>query len=383
MNTKKILFAEGLTYSSPKQVYVGAHQYARRFAENGYHVGWLAIPVTPLHFVRRKTWDISWSRFKVGFNSPILHHNGKLAEIQPLGFLPYQNTFLFGSDIILRSFLRLTIPPIKHHLRLSGLDKVDILWVSAPSMAYIRNLVKYDRLVYRVADTYQESPFFSQACKDTDIDLMKRADVVIVPSKPLYNNLSRKFSNIFFIPNGFDETLFTGGPTEIPDEYKEDQQPKVVFVGAVREWFDTELLVNLAIAFNKVSFYIIGHCSIDIGCFNNLGNVYFLGPKKRVEIPSYLTHADVGLIPFKKSKFVDQIDPIKLYEYVSCGLPVISSPIQALDAIDLPVMIADGIDQFTLHLKTILAKRPVVKVDMSSFTWMFRFEQLLDIIEVL
>lgn len=381
MSTKKILFAEGLTYSSPKQVYVGSHQYARRFAKNGFCVGWLGIPVTLMHFIRRRTWDVSWSRVKIALNSPLLHYNGRLVEIQPLGLLPYQNKRFLGSHLLLMNFLLLSIPSLKRHLRSVGLDKIDILWIATPSMAYIRDIVQYKLLVYRVADIYQESPFCSRACKELDIDLLESADAVIVASRPLYEDLSKTFSNVYLIPNGIDEEVFTDRPKKMPLEYELDHQPKVVFAGAVREWFDKELLLDLATAFSEVTFYAIGHYSIDISSFSDLRNVHFLGPKGRYEIPSYLVHADVGIIPFRKSKFVDQIDPIKLYEYAACGLPVISSPIQALNGIDLPFVVANGFEQFSMHLRTILKERPRIKVAMNSFTWTARFKQIMELLE--
>ncbi|MCX7959568.1 MAG: glycosyltransferase, partial [Deltaproteobacteria bacterium] len=58
----------------------------------------------------------------------------------------------------------------------------------------------------------------------------------------------------------------------------------------------------------------------------SLPNVVYLGPKKYSEIPSLLKACDIGLIPFKKGRLTEFVEkPLKYYEYLAAGLPVVAT----------------------------------------------------------
>ena len=75
-------------------------------------------------------------------------------------------------------------------------------------------------------------------------------------------------------------------------------------------------------------FVLIGDAdsSIDLSRYRAMPNMHFLGRKPYSDLPAYCQHFDVGLIPFKVNELTYAVNPIKLREYLSAGLPVVSTP---------------------------------------------------------
>ena len=73
-----------------------------------------------------------------------------------------------------------------------------------------------------------------------------------------------------------------------------------------------------------------------------LPNVHLLGPRAYAELPAVLRGADVALIPYALNELTASIFPMKVYEYLAAGLPVVSTPLPALDGVDEITFAADG-----------------------------------------
>ena len=73
-------------------------------------------------------------------------------------------------------------------------------------------------------------------------------------------------------------------------------------------------------------------------------NVHLLGPRAHAELPAVLRGADVGLIPYAVSELTASIFPMKVYEYLAAGLPVVATRLPALEGVD-DVALVDGADE--------------------------------------
>jgi glycosyltransferase involved in cell wall biosynthesis len=60
-----------------------------------------------------------------------------------------------------------------------------------------------------------------------------------------------------------------------------------------------------------------------------MSNVYFLGQKGQTEVADYVAALDVGLLPYELNIETENISPLKMYEYLALGLPVVSTAIPA------------------------------------------------------
>jgi glycosyltransferase involved in cell wall biosynthesis len=96
-----------------------------------------------------------------------------------------------------------------------------------------------------------------------------------------------------------------------------------------------------------LTIYLIGRADIDLSRFNAIQNVRYVGPKPYADLPPYLAYADVGIIPFKRTRLVDSVSPIKLFEFFASGLPVVSTRWTELERLDSPALLASTADEFT------------------------------------
>jgi len=133
-------------------------------------------------------------------------------------------------------------------------------------------------------------------------------------------------TNIEVVPNGVNVTHFRGEPAK-PIEYRADDRAKVVFIGTLADWINTELIGSTAAICKDLSFYLIGpEYKRKLGSMP--ANVKWLGSRPYDEIPGYLAHADVAIAPFDVNghkEFVESIDAIKLYECVAAGIPTVAT----------------------------------------------------------
>ena len=68
-----------------------------------------------------------------------------------------------------------------------------------------------------------------------------------------------------------------------------------------------------------------------------------MGERANSQVPAYLQHADVLVVPHLVNEFTDSLDPIKLYEYRAVGRPIVSTPVSGFRDCDRSeVVVADA-----------------------------------------
>ncbi len=165
---------------------------------------------------------------------------------------------------------------------------------------------------------------------------LKKCDCIITQTETLKDILS-KYTNkpIYIVSNGVDTSLFRPGvKNNIREKFNvKKNEVLAVFVGAFMPWHGVMGVAKLAGKFNNVKFLMIGGGPE----FDNVKKISFgvrnlilLGPKSAEEIPKYLAAADICLAPFDTKKFSKLDDygfwwcPVKLFEYIASGKPVLS-----------------------------------------------------------
>jgi glycosyltransferase involved in cell wall biosynthesis len=104
------------------------------------------------------------------------------------------------------------------------------------------------------------------------------------------------------------------------------------YVGAIAEWFDMSLLVQVAQLAPQWDFVLVGSTAgSGTTIAHDLGNIQFLGEIAYVDVPEMITSFDVCLIPFKISALTLATNPVKLYEYLASGRPVVATPLPELN----------------------------------------------------
>jgi polysaccharide pyruvyl transferase CsaB len=208
------------------------------------------------------------------------------------------------------------------------------------------------RLVYDCMDDWQNwtaYPGVSAFNIEEEKRLDEESDLVVVSSREYLKRRENRNLPALLVRNGVDFDVFSS-PAQV-DLRSRVHGPVIGYFGAISDWFDYDLLSFLARSRPHYSFVLIGDANTPhTSGIRSLPNVHLLGEKDYREIPGYLSQFDVCLIPFLLNELTRGVDPVKLYEYLSQGKPVVASALPELPADSGLLYVARGPDDFLAKL---------------------------------
>ncbi|MBP7937175.1 MAG: glycosyltransferase [Phycisphaerae bacterium] len=263
-------------------------------------------------------------------------------------------------------------------------------WSFAPDVADLVGSFNEELVLYYCVDAFGEFPGYDRdLIERRERELLARSDVVLATSEPLYEAKKLLHDHVHFIEHGVDHLHLSRAVTEqlsVPADLAALPKPVFGFVGVVGEWVDMELMAGLARKQPNGSVVVIGPVAGPRGSGSHLPNLHWLGPKDHSELPNYLKGFDVGLIPFRKVPLTYHANPIKLYEYLAAGVPVVSTHLPAVRPLPGSVWLADDIagtvnccGQATQHNSTEERLRRSQSMQVES--WTARLEQISRIVD--
>lgn len=284
----------------------------------------------------------------------IIAPNGKLTVYSPLSTRSSINRFRgLGrflkpiSDSILARYVKNNFPD-------------PILWCTRPEDIKWLGLLGEKLICYDCLDDYAAFDDIGEAKRkkllEMEEELSSKADVVFATAQNLYDRMQALNSNTYLLKNGadFDHFKRASEELEIPAELQNIPRPIVGYIGVVAYWLDYKLIEYLAEQNPDISFVFIGPISVDLSRFDKYGNIFFLSKKEYEELPFYLSCFDVCLIPFQINQVTKSTDPIKAYEYLSAGKPVISTALPELLKYQNVIKICQSKEDFNKKLRETL-----------------------------
>ena len=155
-------------------------------------------------------------------------------------------------------------------------------------------------------------------------------------------------------------------------------RPRIGFIGLIRSWVDLELIAAVARRRSSWQFVMIGDSTEDLAPCRDLPNVHFLGNRPYGTLPAYCCGLDAAIIPFRLNDLTRAVNPIKLREYLSAGLPVVSTPLPEVQAVGPGVWLAEGPQDFETALERAMAQGPARRAEFSATmageTWRAKVE---------
>jgi len=159
-------------------------------------------------------------------------------------------------------------------------------------------------------------------------DLLAKADCVVACSQALVEKKRPFNRHVYYVPHGVEWGLFRRAldeTTSIPDDIAGLKKPIVGYYGFISEdWIDFALLNEIAARHPDWSLVLIGRTKVDPATVLEHGNIHFLGVRPFETLPNYSRAFDVGIIPFAINELTASSNPLKLFEYLASGLPVVS-----------------------------------------------------------
>lgn len=189
-------------------------------------------------------------------------------------------------------------------------------------------------ILFDYMDDHSEFSTAMKSMKRKEDDLQLKSDLIVASSQSLKEKAERKNKNVFLIRNG---TEFDHFKNTFPNGKLDNLKgPIVGYYGAINDWFDADIICYCATHRPTWNFVLIGgtdHPSFEYvkNKIINFSNVLFLGEQPYNELPGYLYYFDVCIIPFKLIPLIIATNPVKFYEYISAGKPVVSVKLPELD----------------------------------------------------
>lgn len=216
------------------------------------------------------------------------------------------------------------------HLLVKSHDRTKLLMAIAefPHPNFInsmRHLQSHGaKTVYDLIDDWKSclgGDWYSEA---TEREFIHACDLLIASAQNLQSRLAANSEqDVVLVPNAVNQRIFQRKSYSIPQDLIKGS-PTLMYIGALwGEWFDWKLLVLIAKSYPHASVIVIGDYQGQ--CPEQLPNLHFLGLKSQSVLPTYLAHADVTLIPFKISELTQAVNPLKVFEYLAMGVPVVST----------------------------------------------------------
>ncbi len=242
-------------------------------------------------------------------------------------------------------------------------------------------------LVYDCMDHHEGFGNVSEEVLSIERALMRNADITITTSTWLDEIVSQHTQSRVLIRNAGEFDHFAIRPADV---YVDPKQRKIIgYYGAIAEWFDVTLLENVAKAFPEHCILMIGADTVGARAkLAHLSNVTFTGEMPYSELPKYLHAFDVCLLPFQVIPLTLATNPVKVYEYLSAGKPVVSVDLPEIKQFENLVHAAPTTEDFIsaireeLNAVDSLERVPARQQFAKNQTWGHRAEQMIKRIEL-
>jgi glycosyltransferase involved in cell wall biosynthesis len=250
------------------------------------------------------------------------------------------------------------------YLRTRGFRRdTTMLWMFPPH-PYIDKLVKtipHTLLIAHIVDNFtklEEDKRLNEYATTQYPRLRRDADVIITGSDFNYRLFSVERRSCYLFENAADEAFF-GEPSSLP--YLSGASPRLGYVGTISQRTDIGLLEYVARARPEWELHIAGRQEVplnDSGLLN-LPNVRYLDTIPYQEVPSFLKSLDVCLIPHKNTDYCKSMSPLKLFQYLASGKPIVSTNIEGLERLKEHILIGQTYGDFVTCIEHALREDTV------------------------
>ena len=272
----------------------------------------------------------------------------------------------------------------------------DLLWTYNPRTACLLDLHPYYRSLYHCVDAIDAQPGMNgpQLRRDEQ-RLCGLVDLVVTTTPFLQERCAPRARRCVQFTNAVDVDHFRQArdpQVRIPADLESIPSPRLLFVGAIAAYkLNLSLLAELADRHPRWSIVLIGAVgegdpSTTLTPIAHCLNIHLLGPRSYAELPAYLRGADVGLIPALINDYTRAMFPMKFFEYLAAGLPVVATPLPALEAHAAFLERATDAEGFAGAIERILQRDPSHVPDvgavLEAVSYRNRTRQMLQLLEL-
>lgn len=265
------------------------------------------------------------------------------------------------------------------------------------------------RIVYHCVDRWDAYPNYD-SCVMTEMDrrCCELADLVLASSRFLAGRCRLHNANARLLCHGVDYDHFARAlqatASSLPDngrltgtvrpanrQFEGVARPADLpagriagFFGLFSAWLDQDLLVDVARRVPECEIVLIGRPDVSVDRLRGIRNVHLLGPRPFSQLPGYIAHFDVGLIPYVVNDFTMAVNPTKLREMLAAGCPVVSTDLPEVRAyVGRGVVAADSVGSFAAAVAERIrnpatpAERIQISNGVAGETWAVKVDEMM------
>jgi glycosyltransferase involved in cell wall biosynthesis len=235
----------------------------------------------------------------------------------------------------------------------------DVLcWVELPFWAPLALAARERfgwRVIYDCMDDHREFETTGAAMLRHEERLVAESDLVVASSRALHDRFLPRARRTLLLPNATDFDHWSH-PAAL-DPLPAVPAPVIGYFGTIAAWLDVEMLLDAAARRPTWHFVLIGDVlGIDDSALRRRTNVHLLGREPYLALPSFLARFDVACIPFRKTALTRSVDPVKFYEYLSAGKPVVATALPELEPHRTLFYPLDAESEFVPQIEAALAE---------------------------
>ncbi|OGY92977.1 MAG: hypothetical protein A3B31_00370 [Candidatus Komeilibacteria bacterium RIFCSPLOWO2_01_FULL_53_11] len=244
--------------------------------------------------------------------------------------------------------------------------------------------------VFDAVDNWAEHSSYRQfvpMLKENYAYIKEKADIIFTVADELQKLFDNQ-PNVYWIPNGVDLAHYQTPRRLVNRDIADIQRPIVGYIGIIQDRVDVDMIVDLARMNPDKSFVMVGPVwsDRDKQRLETRENVHVLGYKSYDEAPAYIQQFDVALIPHKVSTFITSTNPMKVYEYLACGKPVVATRHSGAEMFQDAVYLAADTAEFHSSIGRALVedssdKQRMRRDAVREYSWSATVSQMLMIVK--
>jgi glycosyltransferase involved in cell wall biosynthesis len=269
----------------------------------------------------------------------------------------------------------------------------DVLWTYWPNSAYLVGTFGERAAVYHCIDEFatRSYPLVGKGViAAMEAELCRKVDLVFARTEALTEAKRRFNPNTAFLPGGVDIVLFDPTRSESNDsslaaQIRQLPRPRAGFLGTIDDRLDIELLSAAFERLPNTHLVMAGPIKqhlVDLSALAALQNVHFLPAYPHQDAPAMIAALDLCLIPYRLNSYTEGLSPLKLYEYLAMGKPVVTTNLPYVQREAAHVAITRTVDDFVAAIQQRLDSPPSAEEQAiwrraaAAVSWQSQVEQI-------
>ncbi|MCS5735594.1 glycosyltransferase [Herbiconiux daphne] len=326
-----------------------------------------------------RSWATNWARFLIDFRYRP-RDSEKMQHVSPMRFARADPTDLQAIERVYRAYEH----KLENAASAAGLVTPAIVTAN-PLVGGFTSLDWAGPALYYARDDWLSSPArrrYWPAYQEAYRRISESGRAVAAVSQEIIDRIEPRGPHRV-VPNGIEVQEWEGELPEPPEWFGRIPGPRATYVGTLDSRLDIDGLTALARAKPELHIVLVGPAPSAhyIAELKDLPNVHIRGKVGRREVVAVLRNSELTLLAHRRTPLTEAMSPLKVYEYLAAGKPVLATDLRPVRGLGDHVHLADTVSDFIDLVDPALAQGPLTETQRQEFlkanAWSRRHEEIL------